>query len=70
MKPGKTDGTFYNHNTSKSTAHGPVGPQGTGGRPSGQTVGAVNNPRGIEPKTIGGGRQPLMQGPVEPKVGK
>lgn len=65
-----TDETFKNKPATKSTAHAPVGPQGTGGEKSGPAVAAVNNPRGIEPKKIGGGRMPLSQGPVEPKVGK
>ena len=70
MKPGKTDGTFYNHGTQSSTAHGPVGPQGNGGAMGGADSPLTNNPKGIVPKKIGGGRPPLAQGPVEPKVGK
>ena len=70
MKPGKTDGTFYNHSTHKSTAHGPVGPQGNGGPLPGQDSPGTNNPRGIVPKKMGVARMPLSQGPVQPKVGK
>jgi len=47
-----------------------VGPQGTGGARSGGKVPAVNNPRGIEPKTQGGGMGGLVKEPVQPKVGK
>lgn len=46
-----------------------VGAQGVGGVVGGESVMGVSNPRGIEPKKLGGGVQ-LVQGPVEPKVGK
>lgn len=67
MKPGQTNGSFYQKPVANSK---PVGPQGQGGEMGGAPVSGVSNPRGIEPKTIGGGRMPLSQGPVEPKVGK
>lgn len=70
MKPGQTDGSFYNKEVSQSSKGKAVGPQGEGGELGGPAVAGVNNPRGIEPKKIGGGRMPLSQGPVEPKVGK
>ena len=47
----------------------PVGPQGQGGAIGGAAVAGVSNPRGIEPKSIGGGCQ-IVQMPVQPKVGK
>ena len=47
----------------------PVGPQGQGGVVGGESVMGVSNPRGIEPKKLGGGIQ-LVQGPVQPPVGK
>lgn len=46
-----------------------VGPQGLGGVVGSESVMAVSNPMGIEPKKLGGGVQ-LVQGPVQPKVGK
>lgn len=46
-----------------------VGGQGNGGALKGQDVMGASNPRGIVPQKHGGGVQ-LVQGPVEPKVGK
>ena len=46
----------------------PVGPQGLGGPVAGQAVLGVAK-QGIEPQKIGGGIQ-LVQGPVQPPVGK
>lgn len=68
MKPGMTDGSFYNKGVSSSKKN--VGGQGNGGELAGAAVAGVNNPRGIEPKKLGSIRLPAMQGPVEPKVGK
>lgn len=47
-----------------------VGPQGTGGEMAGGKVYGVNNPRGKEPKSHGGGMGGLVKEPVQPKVGK
>lgn len=49
-----------------------VGPQGAGGSQlnKGGKVPAVNNPRGIEPQSHGGGMGGLVKDPVQPKVGK
>lgn len=66
----KTNETFKNGSVSKAKAHGSVGGQGNGGELGGASVYGVNNPRGVEPKKIGGGRMPLAQDPVQPKVGK
>lgn len=46
----------------------PVGPQGLGGVVGTESVMGVSN-QGIEPKKIGGGIQ-VVQGPVQPPVGK
>ena len=46
-----------------------VGGQGNGGALNGQDVAMTSNPKGIVPKKIGGGIQ-IVQGPIEPKVGK
>ncbi len=48
-----------------------VGPQGAGGSGlvNGGAVGGVSNPRGISPKTIGGGID-MVQPPIQPTVGK
>ena len=59
---------FYNKPVKKRMG-GASGAQGNGGALNGQAVAGVSNPNGIEPKKIGGGIQ-LVQGPVEPKVGK
>lgn len=55
-----------------SEANKPAPAQGCGGSKmvQGQKVMGVNNPRGIEPKSHGGGMGPLVQEPVQPKVGK
>jgi len=49
-----------------------VGSQGTGALGSGPSVKGVNNPRGIEPKSIGGVKRQsgMMYDHVEGKVGK
>lgn len=47
-----------------------VGGQGLGGEAKGSVVPGVNNPRGMNPKRIGGGRMPLVQSPVQPNVGR
>ena len=47
----------------------PVGAQGNGGALKGQDVAGASNPKGIVPQKIGGGVQ-IVQGAVEPKVGK
>lgn len=67
--PGKTDESFKNGSVHKSNT-GAVGPQGKGGAIGSGSSPLVNNPRGIEPKVIGGGKMPLSQGPIQPKVGK
>jgi len=46
-----------------------VGPQGLGGALKGQTVMGVSNPRGQEAQKLGGGIV-MVQGALEPKVGK
>jgi hypothetical protein len=46
-----------------------VGAQGVGGVVGSESVMAVSNPRGIEPKKLGGGCQ-IVQMPVQPPVGK
>lgn len=48
----------------------PVGMQGAGGPVKGQTVAGVSSPRAIEPQKIGQGMGPMVQMPVQPKVGK
>jgi hypothetical protein len=47
-----------------------VGAQGVGGQLPGKPVAGVSNPTGMEPVSLGGGKLPLAQGPVQPKVGK
>jgi hypothetical protein len=67
MKPGMTNGTFYNKPQANPKN---VGNQGTGGETAGSAVSGVSNPKGIEPKKIGGGRMPLSQGPRAENVGR
>ena len=47
-----------------------VGVQGSGGPIGSKNVSLVNNPRGMSPKSLGGGRMPLAQGPVQEHPGR
>lgn len=50
-----------------------VGPQAAGDGANlvkGQDVAYTHNPKGIVPKKMAGGGVQIVQGPIEPKVGK
>lgn len=63
---------FYQTPVANSSMN--VGPQGSrssgAGAPQGSDVPMAHNPNGIVPKKLASGAMPLVQDPVQPKVGK